>query len=216
MQIIVKKINSTANLELQSNLINPRAELMKNLNITSGILFGILSSSALATAKQRQNSQIKQEKIQVCKKAIIVEFRQFSADKMGNFSFTYPNFKDWAIKEVDQQINEASIFFNYPDEIDFYEAPRLYIKKQPSAKKEDQTKLHKSLINPNGVRYGQIFDLNMYNKGYKPAKDQWTHYIFYGNGFDILMDSNIGVYELSSCPFDDKIFWEKVVNTFKW
>lgn len=61
-------------------------------------------------------------------KAEIIETKTFS--EMPGFSFEYPVFKGWEVKEIKKiSENEYNIFFNVPEDVELYMPPQLNIKK---------------------------------------------------------------------------------------
>lgn len=124
-----------------------------------------------------------------------IENRTFS--EIPGFSFEYPVFKEWEVKEIKRvSENEFEIFLNYPDLIDFYTPPKIKIKKDTSPM-SDYFGIN---INKNNVYYDFLPDSN-------------SVLVFYQNKVRVTIDFSNIIEDLS---FSRKALAQKIINTFRF
>ena len=131
--------------------------------------------------------------------------------KPVDFSFSFPIFQDWDIKKTEEIPNNPGqyrIFLNYPSNIDYEAPPCIMVN---AINQGIKSEVEESLIrgptenaktSQNGVTYERV---------YEPQKGEW--YEFYSD----YSSASITFFGPSEGHgFSRKIFWEKIVSSFKF
>ena len=174
----------------------------------------------------------------------IVGTREFSSPGMTVFSFTYPIFKDWEVKGIqNENENECIFWFAWPPVIKYETPPCIYVEKRSDlGEKSLHGKLKvkgtanisgmkiKGLMeskqkNPNNVPYEHVYDSSHYEKGYAPKAGDWDWLVFFGEEFGVRIGSyaGFGSLDYDDFPdhrkfyeFDNEVFYNEVIRTFNW
>lgn len=157
----------------------------------------------------------------------IVGIKDFSCEGITGFSFRYPVFKNWEIKgtQLDKYVfpnykgkgEICSIWFNWPDDIEFEVPPRTIIEKRIDLSLNQISEANKKNLktNPNGVSYDFVFDPENYVEGYKPKPGQWDYLQFYGPDFGVKIWPFRGTPE-DKYGFSLDVFIEEIIKSFKF
>ena len=139
----------------------------------------------------------------------ILETRDFSCPGMTGFTFKYPVFEGWEIKEIrpnNIHLNEpdkCNIYLNWPGYIKFEVPPAIYVHKQTRDSNVDFEILAEAASNknPNGIPHIYTEDA---------ARGNFT--TFYIPGFKVHIE--LGSYS-EQHGFSKEIFWKTVIESFK-